>query len=314
MLEIILDKHVIFVLMGILTVIGIVSKLIANVTLKQLVRAAGNMNKSTHPLMRLVRAKFEHACMISDTVGNVRVFVDKYLYEYKVVGMKLHSWRRMEKATAGLCLILGAAGALLEYAVNGMGDMVIKTGAAGAGLAILIYLVHLTTDEEYRMEAVQNYMVDYLENVCLHRYEKAYQKEIKVMAPETPVSEFGVVPDWEEGDGEDIFAIENEPETPRQTAAKVVKAAREEEDQKKSSRTDKNDRGEPERPMPRKEVPSPTAPPEITSPTMPEPYEVPDVAPQIQAASADRKARREKEKEEVAKDVLIRQILEEFMA
>ena len=58
----------IFVLMGILTVIGIVSKLIANVTLKQLVRAAGNMNKSTHPLMRLVRAKFEHACMISDTV------------------------------------------------------------------------------------------------------------------------------------------------------------------------------------------------------------------------------------------------------
>ena len=47
MLEIILDKHVIFVLMGILTVIGIVSKLIANVTLKQLVRAAGNMNKST---------------------------------------------------------------------------------------------------------------------------------------------------------------------------------------------------------------------------------------------------------------------------
>ena len=190
----------------------------------------------------------------------------------------------------------------------------IKTGAAGAGLAILIYLVHLTTDEEYRMEAVQNYMVDYLENVCLHRYEKAYQKEIKVMAPETPASEFGVVPDLEEEDDEDIFAIEKEPETQRQKAAKVVKAAREEEDPKKSSRTDKNDRGEPERPMPRKEVPSPTTPPEITSPTMPEPYEVPDVTPQIQAASADRKARREKEKEEVAKDVLIRQILEEFMA
>jgi len=75
MLEIILDKHVIFVLMGILTVIGIVSKLIANVTLKQLVRAAGNMNKSTHPLMRLVRAKFEHACMISDTVENRQVLV-----------------------------------------------------------------------------------------------------------------------------------------------------------------------------------------------------------------------------------------------
>ena len=56
MLEIILDRHVLFVLMGILTVLGIVSKCIANVTLKRLVRAAGNMNKSTHSLMRLVRA------------------------------------------------------------------------------------------------------------------------------------------------------------------------------------------------------------------------------------------------------------------
>lgn len=44
------------------------------------------MSKSNHPLMRLVRAKFEHACMISDTVENVGVFVDKYLYEYKVCG------------------------------------------------------------------------------------------------------------------------------------------------------------------------------------------------------------------------------------
>ena len=160
MLEIILDRHVLFVLMGILTVLGIVSKCIANVTLKRLVRAAGNMNKSTHPLMRLVRAKFEHACMVSDKVENVRVFVDKYLYEYRVLGMKLHGWRRMENITAGLCLVLGAGGALLEYLVNGMGDMVLRTGATGAGLAILIYLVHLITDERYQLEAVQNYMVD----------------------------------------------------------------------------------------------------------------------------------------------------------
>ena len=94
MLETILDKQILFVLMGILTVIGIVSKCVANTSLKRMVRAAGNMGKTTHPLMRLVRAKFEHACMISERVENVRVFVDKYLYEYKVAGLKLHTWRR----------------------------------------------------------------------------------------------------------------------------------------------------------------------------------------------------------------------------
>ena len=61
MLDIILERHVVYVLMGIFTVAGLLSKIIVSATLKKLVRAAGNMSKSSHPLMRLVRAKFEHA-------------------------------------------------------------------------------------------------------------------------------------------------------------------------------------------------------------------------------------------------------------
>lgn len=41
----------------------------------------------------------------------------------------------------------------------------------------LVWLFHLTTDENYCMQMAKNYMVDYLENVCLHKYEKANQKE-----------------------------------------------------------------------------------------------------------------------------------------
>ncbi len=194
MLETILDRHIIFVLMGILTAVGIMSKCIANVTLKRLIRAAGNMNKSNHPLMRLVRAKFEHVSMISDKVENVRVFVDKYLYEYKVLGVRLHGWRRTEKAAAGLCLLAGAAGAGLEYSVNGMNSAVWKNGAIGGGLAAFIFLVHLMTDEKYQMEAVRNYMVDYLENVCRHKYEKTNQKEIKILAQEGTAADFTSLP------------------------------------------------------------------------------------------------------------------------
>ena len=107
MLEMILDKQIFFVLMGIFTVLGLVGKWVANASLKRLVRAAGNMGKSAHPLMRLIRAKFEHACMISERVENVGAFVDKYLYEYKVAGIRLHTWRRLEKLAAGMCFLLG---------------------------------------------------------------------------------------------------------------------------------------------------------------------------------------------------------------
>ncbi len=63
MLEMLLDKKLLFVLMG------------ADRTWsgRQVYRelAVEAEVKSNHPLMRLVRAKFEHACMISDTVENV---------------------------------------------------------------------------------------------------------------------------------------------------------------------------------------------------------------------------------------------------
>ena len=65
----------------------------------------------------------------------------------------------------------------LSYQVYGMGDAVLRMGACGAGLGILVWLFHLTTDENYCMQMAKNYMVDYLENVCLHKYEKANQKE-----------------------------------------------------------------------------------------------------------------------------------------
>lgn len=313
MLEVILDKYIIYVLMGVFAILGVLSKLIVGLTLGGMVRGAENMSKSTHPLMRLVRAKFEHACMVSDKVENVRVFVDKYLYEHRVMGVKLHSLRRMELASAGMCLVLGVLGAAAEYSVHGMQEGVLRIGVMGAVLAIAVFLVHLTTDENYRLEAARNYMVDYLENICLHRYEKAYQKDgknqknvnVAAYAPEVPVPDFGEVSD-------------------RGVRGEV----REDKEQKVQ---------EPVRPQPGREAPSVQTSPETRSSAMPEPVaeaaQMPGpvaepvqmsepVSEPVQMSAREdisggtgqaRKASK-KEKKEESKDILIRQILEEFMA
>ena len=178
MLELMLDRHVIYVLMGMSTFAGVVSKVVVGRTLRKLVAAAESMGKSNHPLMRLVRAKFEHTCMISEKVENVGVFVDKYLYEYRVGGVRLHAWRRLQMAGAGLCLILGGVGAIISYRIKGATEQTAMIGGTGEALALIVFLVHMLTDEEYRLEAVRNYMVDYLENIYQHRYEKTYKKEV----------------------------------------------------------------------------------------------------------------------------------------
>ena len=178
MLELMLDRHVIYVLMGMSAFAGVVSKVVVGRTLRKLVAAAESMGKSNHPLMRLVRAKFEHTCMISEKVENVGVFVDKYLYEYRVGGVRLHEWRRLQMAGAGLCMILGGVGAIISYRIKGATEQTAMIGGTGVAMALIVFLVHMLTDEEYRLEAVRNYMVDYLENIYQHRYEKTYKKEV----------------------------------------------------------------------------------------------------------------------------------------
>ena len=180
MLELMLDRHVIYVLMGMSAFAGVVSKVVVGRTLRKLVAAAESMGKSNHPLMRLVRAKFEHTCMISEKVENVGVFVDKYLYEYRVGGVRLHAWRRLQMAGAGLCMILGGVGAIISYRIKGATEQTAMIGGTGVAMALIVFLVQMLTDEEYRLEAVRNYMVDYLENIYQHSYEKTYKKEVLV--------------------------------------------------------------------------------------------------------------------------------------
>ena len=81
-------------------------------------------------------------------------------------------------AGAGLCLILGVVGAIISYRIKGATEQTAMIGGTGVALALIVFLVHMLTDEEYRLEAVRNYMVDYLENIYQHRYEKTYKKEV----------------------------------------------------------------------------------------------------------------------------------------
>ena len=189
MLEAVMKYGVIFYAMGIVFVIGVVSKIVSHVTARKMVKAASEIQKSNHRLMRLLKAKFEHASMVSDKVQNVEVFVKKYLYEYKVLGIRFDTWRSMRQKTIWIILTLGIWGIFTSYQMEGMGEQTIRYVGATGIFAILLYSIHILSDESARVEVARTYIVDYLENVCIHRYEKigSVQPEPElVLAEEEP--------------------------------------------------------------------------------------------------------------------------------
>ena len=171
------DTRVIVYLMAGIGVLGILAKIINQLTLYRLVRAAGNMPKSTHRLIKLVRAKYEHACMIRDSVENIDAFVEKYIYEYRGFLFRIHTWRQVEILSVWFAGILAALGASVLYFYSGFSESVYQYIAAGIAEVVLLSVVMRLSDEPYKVNAVKMYMTDYLENICTFRLRKQNTRE-----------------------------------------------------------------------------------------------------------------------------------------
>lgn len=169
--------EIIFYVMGVLLGISLLAKLISTITVRKMVKEAAEIQKSNHKLMKLIKAKFEHASLVSDRVQNVGAFVDKYIYEYRVLGIRLQTWRGIPKKTLLIILILGVFSVCESLRKNGFAESSIEYIQWTSIFVLILALVQFVSGENGRLEAARNYMVDYLENVCIHRYAKRHNME-----------------------------------------------------------------------------------------------------------------------------------------
>ena len=222
--QLLADTNVIYYLMAVIGVLGVAAKIVNHLTLRRLVKAAGNMPKSTHKLIKLVRAKYEHACMIHDSVENIDAFVEKYIYEYRGFLFRIHTWRQIEVLSVWFVGILAALGASAEYLSYGFTESVYQYIATGAAGVVLLSVIIRFSDEPYKINAVKMYMIDYLENICALRLKKQRQsdrEEISVIAGEAPqkpvfqnVSQAVAEKETKREDKQLSINIEGEPRTP----------------------------------------------------------------------------------------------------
>lgn len=224
MLERIVEQELIFYVMGILMLLGVLAKLVSYFAVGRLIKAAGEISKSNHRLMKLVRAKFEHASMVSDKVQNVEAFVDKYIYEYKVFGIRLNTWRMFPRKVLWILGTLGVFAVFESYRIEGVGDLMMKYVQWTAVFVVFLLLLGFVTEEKSRLDAAKNYMVEYLENVCIHRYAKMNRESKKT---EEKVEEIPEIQETEE-QAEEVTQEQTEDEQIRSEQEMRIRAILEE--------------------------------------------------------------------------------------
>lgn len=230
--QLLADTNIIYWLIAVIGVLGVAAKVVNHLTLRRLVKAAGNMPKSTHRLIKLVKSKYEHSCMVHDSVENIDAFVEKYIYEYRGFLFRIHTWRQVELLSVWFVGILAALGAAAEYLSYGFTESVYQYIAAGAAGVVLLSVIRRLSDEPYKINAVKMYMVDYLENICALRLRKQKQtdrEEISVIAGDAvqkPVFQSSSASDsrtedsqTKKEDRELSISIEGEPRNPEKKEA-----------------------------------------------------------------------------------------------
>ena len=149
------ETNGIFYLMAVVGGIGILAKIISSTATRKLEYAAANMSKSNHRLMKLVRAKYEHACLAHDTVDNPEVFVEKYLREYRCMGLRLHSWQEVQRQSIWFAALLAVFGMAVWYHQQGLGEMMYRYGMTGAAEVVLLFTLFRLSNESYKLEMIQ---------------------------------------------------------------------------------------------------------------------------------------------------------------
>lgn len=175
--EVVTGTSIVYYLMILVASVGVLAKVINHFTLRSMVKSASSMQKSTHKLIKLVRSKYEHACMLHDRVENVEAFVEKYIYEYRGILFRIHTWRQLEIQSIWFVGVLGFLGASCWYLKSGLCEEVYRYAGIGAAGMMLLFVISQLSDEQHKILRVQNYMVDYLENVCAPRHRRVRQSE-----------------------------------------------------------------------------------------------------------------------------------------
>ncbi len=177
MLEKLFLSNNVYYLMGAIFTVGVIIKAITGNSLNHLVREVRDVNKSLHPFIKLVKAKFEHAFMVNGKVDNIDVFVDKFIREYKVGGLSIHVWSKVKAMLIVVLILVGGVSSIMTMDVESLTLQSLEKGVTALVLSLLLLLAYFAVDERYRLATLKVYMVDHLENVLSRRLEKSYVKE-----------------------------------------------------------------------------------------------------------------------------------------
>ena len=170
-------NYIIYALTGI-GALGVLLKLITNCVYIRLAKASSNMTASKNKLIKQMKLKFETFYKLKIGVNNVDIFVDKYVYKYRICGLLLSTWENLSGLMLMICLLITPIASIVGLIEECGESNILSTFLAGVSVSALLLIVDNLFNISAKQKIIKINMKDYLEN-----YLKA-RLELEAMDPE----------------------------------------------------------------------------------------------------------------------------------
>lgn len=178
MIEKILEMNGVLYTVITICAVSLIIKIQLLLLYKKLIREAaapGRKRKCSRYVRQYIKEitnGFEMEYRSSYYVNNVSVFVDRYLYDVRLSGVRYSTWETMGVIAVLMCLIAGMAGAFGAYYYEFGQDHIIRYTLEGLAVSGIIVMADAFIDIQRRKEQLHTNICNYLENYMKPRLEK----------------------------------------------------------------------------------------------------------------------------------------------
>ena len=151
---------------------GVLGRFIVAGGYRKLIRQAEDMAKSSHPLMKILKIKFDTCYELKLGVNNVDTFVDKYVYKHKIMGIYLYTWENLCGQSFVFIMLLSTGFGTLAVGYDCGKVAILSTLLVGIGACALLFFIDGICNFSVKREILKIHIKDYLENIYKPRLEK----------------------------------------------------------------------------------------------------------------------------------------------
>lgn len=165
--DVIEKEYILYFIAGLL-LWGIISEFLVALRYRKLIKESENMGLTKLKLFKQMKLKFENSYRLHMGM-NTSIFIDKYMFKNKFLGINLFSWNRMPLEIFMLASVLSVSAMIVGYYANLKAELLLKYPVICIVGGILLCMVWQAVDVDCKMDIVKTNIMDYLENSLAFR-------------------------------------------------------------------------------------------------------------------------------------------------